>query len=165
MVDTNRTVRPILGSSALLLAACGSAPAPATADAATRDSIKATMAAYMVSARKVDAAGMASFFAPTGVLFEPGIQPLRTPDTIRAFLSSFPGVRVDSATAVTDTLELYGASAYLWGSYFERLAFPGQPVSEQHGKFVVHWIRDPSGRWVIQRYYRIPLPGTRLIQP
>ena len=155
----------LLIGTGMTFIACGTPPSPARDDGATRDSIEATMAAYMVSARKVDAAGMASFFAPTGVLFEPGIQPLRTPDTIRAFLSSFPGVRVDSATAVTDTLELYGASAYLWGSYFERLAFPGQPVSEQHGKFVVHWIRDPSGRWVIQRYYRIPLPGTRLIQP
>lgn len=119
----------------------------------------------MVEARTVNAAGMASFFAPTGVLFEPGIQPLVSPDTIRAFLSSFPGVRVDSATAESDTIELYDRTAFLWGSYFERLAFPGQPVSEQHGKFVIQWTQDSTGKWLIQRYYRIPLPGTRLISP
>jgi hypothetical protein len=49
----------------------------------------------------------------------------------------------------------------MWGSYFERLAFPGQPVSEQHGRFVIEWVRPPAGGWLIQRYYRIPLPTAR----
>lgn len=116
---------------------------------------------YMVVARAVDAAGMAAFFTPTGVLFEPGIT-IQTPDSIRAFLASLPGVRVDSATTLADTIEVHGRMALFWGSYFERLAFPGQPVSEQEGRFVVQWLQQPDGRWMIHRYYRIPLPGTRL---
>ena len=43
-------------------------------------------------------------------------------------------------------------------TYFERLAFPGPPISEQHGKFVAEWIRQPNGGWLLQRLFRIPIP-------
>lgn len=119
----------------------------------------------MVAARRVDAAGMAAFFASDGVLFEPGILPILSPDSIHAFLASFPGVRVDSATAVADTIEVFGQTALLWGSYFERLTFAGQPSSEQEGRFVIEWVTGPRGEWLIRRYYRIPLPGTKLGPP
>jgi hypothetical protein len=46
----------------------------------------------------------------------------------------------------------------LWGAYFERLDFPGQPTSEQAGKFVAQWVREAKGVWLIERMYRIPLP-------
>ena len=42
-------------------------------------------------------------------------------------------------------------------SYCERLAFLGQPESEQHGKFVIEWVRQADGNWLIQRFYRIPI--------
>ncbi len=112
----------------------------------------------MVHARAVNADSVASFFTPTGTLFEPGIFPIVTRDSIRTFMASFPGVRVDSATAVPDTIEVYDDTAYLWGSYFEKLAFPGQPVSEQYGRFVIQWLRQPDGEWLIHRYYRVPEP-------
>jgi uncharacterized protein (TIGR02246 family) len=132
-----------------------------------RREVAEAMQRYMVAARAVDPAGMAAFFTPTGVLFEPGIFPIVTRDSIRSFLASFPGVRVDSATATPDTIEMRDDVALLWGSYFERLAFPGQPVSEQHGKFVIEWLRQPDDTWLIQRYYRVPLPTppTTVLQP
>jgi uncharacterized protein (TIGR02246 family) len=129
------------------------------ADAAARAAIASTMQRYMVHARAVSADSVASFFTDNGTLFEPGIFPIVTRDSIRAFMASFPGVRVDSATAVPDTIEVFGDAALLWGSYFEKLAFPGQPLSEQHGKFVIEWSRQPDGRWLIHRYYRVPLPS------
>ncbi len=85
--------------------------------------------------------------------------PITSPDSIRAFVASFPGVQVESASAVPDTIELHGNTGYLWGRYFERLVFPGQPRSEQHGRFVMQWERQPDGRWLIQRYFRVPVPG------
>jgi hypothetical protein len=91
-------------------------------------------------------------------LFEPGIQPVVGRDSIRAFIASFPGVKVHVATATPDTIEVFGETALLWGSYFERLSFPGQPTSEQHGRFVTEWVRQADGRWLIERFYRIPLP-------
>ncbi len=117
------------------------------------------MERYMVHARQVNADSVASFFTPNGTLFEPGIFPIQTRDSIRAFMASFPGVRVEVATATPDTIEVFGETALLWGSYFERLAFPGQPLSEQHGKFVIAWRRQPDGSWLIHRYYRVPLPA------
>lgn len=112
---------------------------------------------YLAAAKVVDPKGMSAAFTAGGVLFEPGIQPIESRDSIEAFLASFPGATVESVTAVPDTIEVYGNSAYLWGHYFERLTFPGQPRSEQHGKFVIHWLRQ-DGTWLIHRYYRVPLP-------
>ena len=134
-------------------------PDSAAADVAAREAITSTMERYMIHARAVNADSVASFFTSDGTLFEPGIFPIVTPDSIRAFMASFPGVRVDSATAVPDTIEVFGTTALLWGSYFEKLAFPGQPLSEQHGKFVIEWVRQPDSSWKIHRYYRVPLPA------
>lgn len=128
-------------------------------EAATRDTIADAMQRYQVAARSVNPDSIAAFFAPKAVLFEPGITPVNTRDSIRAFIASFPGVRVDVATATPDTIEVWGGTALLWGSYFERLAFPGQPVSEQHGKFVAEWVRQPNGTWLIQKLFRVPMPS------
>ncbi|MGH7426917.1 MAG: hypothetical protein ACREJ4_00875 [Candidatus Methylomirabilaceae bacterium] len=95
---------------------------------------------------------------------EPGIAPIHTRDSIRAFMASFPGVQVDSATATPDTIEVWDGSALVWGSYFERLRFPGQPQSEQHGKFVIQWVRQADGTWLIQRYLRVPVLTTTSAQ-
>jgi hypothetical protein len=147
----------------ILLIACA-VPAPNADPAAgsvAQQAVAETMQRYMVAARAVDPEAIASFYAPTGILFEPGINPIRTRDSIKAFVASFPGVRVDSAVATPDTIEVFDGTALYWGSYFEKLAFPGQPVSEQHGKFVIEWVRQPSGAWLIQRHFRVPLPTPR----
>ena len=138
---------------------CASPENDLAAEATARDQVAAAMQRYMVHARAVNADSVAASFTPTGTLLEPGIFPIETRDSIRAFMASFPGVRVDSATATPDTIEVLGDTALLWGSYFERLAFPGQPLSEQYGRFVVEWLRQPDGAWLIHRYYRVPLPG------
>src|SRR5690348_3933969 len=66
--------------------------------AAIRDSVLARMRAYQATARSTDMAQGAAFFGPGGTLFEPGIPPIVGPDSIRAFIKSFPGVIVDSAS-------------------------------------------------------------------
>ena len=145
----------------ILLPSCGR-PQPVAdpvRDTALRDTIAAAMERYQVAARTVHPDSIAAFYAPMAVLFEPGINPIRTRDSIRAFIASFPGARVEIATATPDTIEVGDGTAYLWGSYFERLSFPGQPISEQHGKFVAQWVRQPDGAWLIQRLYRIPMPS------
>lgn len=118
------------------------------------------MQRYQVAARAVNPDSIAAFYTPTAVLFEPGINPVHTRDSIRAFIASFPGVRVDVATATPDTIEVWGGggTALLWGSYFERITFPGQPLSEQRGKFVAQWVRQADGTWLIHRLFRVPIP-------
>ena len=143
----------------LLLAGC-TGDREAVGSDAERASVEAAMQRYQAAARTVNPDSMAAFYTVSGILFEPGIPPIVSRDSIRAFLASFPGVRVEIATASPDTVEVHGNMALYWGSYFEKLDFPGQPVSEQHGKFVAQWLRQPDGAWLIERMYRIPLPAT-----
>jgi ketosteroid isomerase-like protein len=137
------------------IAACGGAERESES---ARREVADAMQHYQVVARTVDPDSMAACFTPSGTLFEPGIKPIHTRDSIRAFLASFPGVKVHIATATADSIELHGGTAYYWGAYFERLDFPGQPISEQRGKFVAQWVRQDDGRWLMHRLYRIPLP-------
>lgn len=134
------------------------AAATATAAQALRDTITMRLAGYTDAARRVDAEASAAYFAPDGVLFEPGIPPIVSPDSIRAFIKSFPGVTVDSAIAVADTIEIHPGMALVWGHFFEQLHFPGQPMSAQHGRFVMQWVPSADGNWRIRNYYRVPLP-------
>ena len=164
MIRLERTLRRqrhwVILVSAISLASCRARDDAAGSDrVAARGEVTAALERYQEAARKVDAPAMAAFFAPDGVLFEPGIPPIVTRDSIRAFLASFPGVQVHTATATPDTIDVYGDRAYLWGSYHEHLSFPGQPTSEQRGKFVTEWARQPDGSWLIARFYRIPLPS------
>ena len=145
-----------MSASAILGAACR-AGQQVPNDAATRQAVAQRMEQYMAAARAVDADAIAAFFTPTATLFEPGISPIEGREAIRKFMSAFPGVRVDVATATPDTIEVFGDTAFLWGSYFERLAFPGQPVSEQRGKFVAEWTRQNDEPWLIQRLFRVPV--------
>ena len=121
-----------------------------------RAGVRAAVERYVAASRTVNADSIAAFFAPNGVLFEPGIAPIQTADSIRRFMASFPGVVVESASVALDTIELHDTAAYVWGSYYERLHFAGQPRSEQRGRFVMQWTHT-SGAWLILRYYRIPL--------
>jgi uncharacterized protein (TIGR02246 family) len=126
-------------------------------DNAIRTEVANTMERYMIASRAANANAISSFYTDDAVLFEPGIKPIQTRDSIRAFLSSFPGVRVDSAVAIPDTIEVFEDIVFLWGSYFERLSFPGQPESEQHGRFVTQWVRQANGDWLIKRFFRVPI--------
>ena len=137
---------------------CTAAPEQPAAGGGSRADVEAAMQRYQVAARTVNADSVSAFYTSTATLFEPGIPPIISRDSIRAFLASFPGVRVEVATASPDSIEIHGNMALYWGTYFEKLDFPGQPVSEQHGKFVAQWIRQEDGQWLIERMYRIPLP-------
>lgn len=155
-------VRPLvwLSRTGLVAGAMSCTDAPdRPADGTARAEVEAAMQRYQVAARSVNADSVSAFYSSTATLFEPGIPPIVTRDSIRAFMASFPGVKVEIATATPDTIEVHGDMALYWGSYFEKLDFPGQPVSEQHGKFVAQWMRQRDGRWLIQRMYRIPLPA------
>ena len=151
----------LLVASATLVGACDTErrTADSTDQAAARRDVAAAMQSYQVAARTVNPDSIAVFYTTNAMLFEPGINPILTRDSIRVFIASFPGVRVDAATATPDTIEIFGNKAFLWGSYYERLKFPGQPVSEQHGKFVTEWERQEDGRWLIERFFRIPIPS------
>ena len=147
--------------------ACETRPTRTRNAAATavRREINLALQRYADAARAVDANASAAFFASNGVLFEPGIPPIQSPDSIRAFIASFPGVQVDSAVLTADTIDVFDNTALVWGSYYERLRFAGQPPSSQHGRFVMKWVQQPNRNWLIEKYYRIPLPEAPMPNP
>ena len=156
-----RVLRGGVAFVAWIIASCTtSQKASPDGDEAARGEVERAMQGYEAASRLVHPDSIARWFAPGGVLFEPGIQPIVGPDSIRAFVAMFQGARVDSAAVSADTIEVHGRTAFYWGTYFERLEFPGQPRSEQRGKFVAEWVRQDDGRWLIARLYRVPLPGT-----
>jgi len=142
----------------LLAVLAGACTVASTEEAQARRDVLARMDAYTAAARAVDADRSSAFFTDQGTLFEPGIVPIVSRDSIRAFIKSFPGVIVDSATAVAETVEVFDRTAIVWGTYYERLRFAGQPPSAQYGRFVMEWRHEPYKIWRIQRYYRVPLP-------
>ena len=147
---------------AAAMAACNSENTRNGDPALARAKVREAVERYVAVSRTVNADSIAAFFAPNGVLFEPGIAPIQSADSIRRFMASFPGVLVESASVVLDTIELHDSTAYVWGNYFERLSFPGQPRSEQRGRFVMQWLRF-SDAWHLLRYYRIPV--TTIVPP
>jgi uncharacterized protein (TIGR02246 family) len=158
----------LLSLPLLALAACQCPPpaeptAPVTA-AVPDTVIEARMQAYVQALRVMDVERMASFFSATGELFEPGIAPIHGRGSILSFLKAFPGVVVDSASVQTRAVEVFGNTALLWGSFHEKLSFPGQPTSEQDGRFVAEWEQQADSTWLIERLYRIPLPPPMPVQ-
>lgn len=153
---TSSILRSSIGIAALCgVAAC--ADTPSTAHATAQREIVDALDRYVRASRAVDPDSIAGSFAPGGMLFEPGIRPIVTRDSIRAFVRMFQGAVVESASVVPETVETYGSTAYVWGSYYERLSFPGQPRSEQRGRLVMQWLRDSNGDWLLNRYLRVPV--------
>ncbi len=130
-----RHLRHVSPAFLILLGSCEASrrdPGPPVTSRA-RAEIAEAMEQYQRAAGFVDPDSIAAFYTPSAILFEPGIQPVHTRDSIRIFIASFPGVRVETATATPDTIEGFGDMALLWGSYFERLAFPGSRSASSMG--------------------------------
>lgn len=116
------------------------------------------MQEYATTTLSMDVEKMAAFFSPMAELFEPGIPPIVTRDSILAFMRSFSGAKVNLAEVEARMIDVHDSSAYYWGSYHENLDFPGQPTSDQHGLFVAKWTLHRDSTWLIERMYRIPMP-------
>src|SRR5574341_1097196 len=89
----------VLPSVAITVVASTCSRGPPQAATSERGAIEQAMQRYMVHARAVNADSVAALYTPNGTIFEPGIFPIQTRDSIRAFMASFPGVRVEVATA------------------------------------------------------------------
>lgn len=115
------------------------------------------MQEYVATTLTMDVEKMAAFYSPSAELFEPGIPPIVSRDSILAFMRFFVGAKVNSAMVEPNAIELFDSTAFYWGRYHENLDFPGQPTSDQEGRFVAEWKLQRDGTWLIERMYRIPL--------
>lgn len=162
---------PLRWSSGLLgivLGCCSRQPAPpdqkATAEA--RQAVLSAMAHYIDLIHAVSSDSVAAVYAEDGQLFEPGMVPLNGREAIRAFLAPFDGKAiVDTVTGTTDTLEIYGQTAYLWGHYHQVARLPDQPTSTFDGRYVARWRLEPGGQWKLSRLLMQPAPAADHASP
>lgn len=118
--------------------------------------VEAAMQAYAHLLQGNDAAGLANFYTSDGELLNPGMDSLKGPIAIRTFLESFGDVRIESASMVAEHTDVWGDVALQWGSYAQRVALPGKPVTEYRGRFVAQWSDQGKGRWLIRRLLTQP---------
>jgi len=138
--------------------ACSSGRAR-SGDAEARQAVVAAMEHYTALIRVVASDSIAAMYADDGELLEAGMAPLRGPKEIRAFLAQFDGkVVVDSASTVSDDVEVFGDTAYQSGSFSQVAKVQDQPPGKFSGRYVARWRRTPEGPWKLTRLLMQPAP-------
>ena len=146
-----------MAMTAVLVAACS--PRPAARDmAASERQVRAAMDEYGRRLRAFTPDTLSALFASNGHMYEPGIH-VAGRDSIRGFMRSFAGVKIDSAVIDVDTVEVYDSTAYLWGTFRESYTMPGQPMTNESGRFIVRYVQEATGAWMIQRFMVQPAPA------
>jgi len=150
----------IVGLSAIA-AACAHRPdaSPVDGAAIAVQEVRAAMRAYDSILVYGPPDSTATKYTADGILFIPGMEPLRGRRAILDFLAPvWIGSTVLIAKTTVDTVELLGDRAYLWGSYEEIAGPKGQAPSLYRGRVVIDWVREADGRWRIARVMTQPTP-------
>jgi len=128
-------------------------------DPAASRAVVAAMEHYTALIRAVASDSIAAMYTEDGELLEAGMAPLRGPKEIREFLAQFDGkVVVDSASTVSDDVEVFGTTAYQWGSFSQVARVQDQPPGKFSGRYVARWRRTPEGQWKLTRLLMQPAP-------
>ena len=145
-----RELQYVLGSVILLLTVgCAHSPGRDTADARIREE----GVRHAESWRRNDAAAVSSSFAENGVLAFPDAPDVRGREGVRGALATlFASTHIDSLQVMPGTIEVCDSVAHEWGTYREVYRPQGQAAVREDGRYVVRWIRQPSGEWRISRF-------------
>jgi len=101
-----------------------------------------------------------AMFTPDGELLEPGMAPLHGRDAIKAFLVPIVAkYEVQSAASMSDAVEVFGDTAYQWGTYAQQAGERGQPGADFTGRYVASWHHEADGHWRIARFLVQPFPS------
>jgi uncharacterized protein (TIGR02246 family) len=126
-------------------------PPPAPRGRATEMQIERSIARYSALLRAMDADGIASMYAPDGVMERQSGGPLRGREEIRAFLASAgPNVRVLSNEMRTISLAYDGPAVIHRGEFRQSTRVNGK-VTNVSGRFEATWERGRRGQWFITR--------------
>ncbi|HTG84049.1 MAG TPA: DUF4440 domain-containing protein, partial [Gemmatimonadales bacterium] len=146
------------GTLVLLASAC-TVGRTSSGDPAASRAVAAAMEHYTALIRAVASDSIAAMYTEDGELLEAGMAPLRGPKEIREFLAQFDGkVVVDSASTVSDDVEVFGTTAYQWGSFSQVARVQDQPPGKFSGRYVARWRRTPEGQWKLTRLLMQPAP-------
>lgn len=129
-----------------------STPADASGESRERQQVEAAMRGYTNALRTATPDSLTDWFTRDGVLLEPGMNALNGRAAILAFLTPLAGTAtVQSAESTPEWFELHGTTAYLWGTYRQRVVVGTQPAAEYTGRYVGEWRRESDGQWRIAR--------------
>ncbi|HEY7027744.1 MAG TPA: nuclear transport factor 2 family protein [Gemmatimonadales bacterium] len=144
-----------------LTLAC-SAGRPNPSDPKVRQEVVAAMDHYTALIKLVASDSIAAMYTEDGELLEAGMAPLVGPKAIREFLAQFDGkVVVDSASTASDDVEVFGTTAYQWGSFSQVARVQDQPPAKFGGRYVARWRRTPEGQWKLTRLLMQPAPSAQ----
>ncbi len=130
----------------LLACACASGTA--------RDerAIRAETQQYASRIAAMDSAGIASMFAPDGVVEMPGGASVRGPAEIQSFLDRYRSFHVLSETMTADAVAVTGDTANSSGTWHQRVRLPDGKVVAVHGTYSIVWRRaPPPAAWQIEK--------------
>src|SRR5690349_874277 len=107
-------MRSLLVLPCLAIVACGESPQPPAVTAVDPTVIEARMQEYVAVTRSMNVEKMAAFYSPMAELFEPGIPPIITRDSILAFMRFFAGAKVNNAEVEPRMIDVFDSTAYYW---------------------------------------------------
>lgn len=138
--------------AAALLSACVREPELASASSAAVSEtarVDAALAQYAQLALAMDHSALATLFTPDAEVSHGGGTPIRGRAAIQSFLSSFAGYEVLEYSMVPASTLVQRDNATQSGTYSQRVRTPQGQVLDVSGQFEAHWLRDPSGHWLI----------------
>ncbi len=156
-------LKAFLVVAVLAVAACGpklkevGPPATIKPGPAAEAAIEKAMNRYSALLLQKDAAGLAEMYTPDGVMERQSGAPLHGREEIRAFLASFPNVKVLSNEMRTLTISYNGPAAVQAGEFQQSAVMNGKTVNAS-GRFEATWVRGPHGEWFIQHMSTRPAP-------
>jgi uncharacterized protein (TIGR02246 family) len=149
----------MLAGALVLSAVRPAGAAPPVSEATARHEVEAALQHYTALLRTGPVDAQVALFTQDGELLEPGMAPLHGREAIKAFLTPLVAAfDVESATATSDTVEVFGNAAYQWGTYSQRAGEKGKPGADYHGRYVASWHREADGQWRISRFLVQPFP-------
>jgi ketosteroid isomerase-like protein len=94
-----------------------------------------------------------SIFAEDAIVYFPDAPEARGKAAVRErYANAFAAVAIESLETQIDTIEAFGDVAYEWGTYRERYAETGKPPVREEGRYLLRWVRQPDGTWLVTRF-------------
>ena len=130
-------------------------PPPIPYGQATETQIEHAMDRYSSLMLAMDASGLASMYAPDGVMERQSGNALHGRDEIRTVLASAGNVRVLSNQMTTISIAYNGPAVVQTGEFHQSARVNGKVVNAA-GRFEATWVRGPHGEWFIERMVTYP---------
>jgi uncharacterized protein (TIGR02246 family) len=153
---------PLVGLSALALIAWGCKKVPdrsttetgsVTSASEARDAVRRQSERMVAMWPSENVDSLISMFSDDAILLFPDTPEKRGKDAIREHLANaFGALTIQSLETQIDTIETFGDVAYEWGTYRERYTETGKPQTQEEGRYMLRWARQPDGAWRVTRF-------------